>query len=48
VLQAADLRPLVRRLVHWVGIFLWLERPHWYPWQVRYRLRHWWPDAKAA
>jgi hypothetical protein len=48
VLQAADLRPLVRRLVHWVGIFLWLERPHWYPWQVRYRLRHWWPETRAA
>lgn len=48
VLQAADLRPLVRRLVHWVGIFLWLERPHWERWQVRYRLRHWWPDTRAA
>jgi len=48
VLQAADLRPLVRRLVHWVGIFLWLDRPYWRPWQVRYRLRHWWPDARAA
>lgn len=48
VLQAPDLRPLVRRLVHWVGIFLWLDRPHWHPWQIRYRLRHWWPAARAA
>ena len=48
VLQAADLRPLVRRLVHWLGIFLWLDRPYWQSWQVRYRLRHWWPDARAA
>jgi hypothetical protein len=48
VLQAADLRPLVRRLVHWVGISLWLDRPRWQPRQVRYRLRHWWPDSRAA
>lgn len=48
VLQAPDLRPLVRRLVHWLGIFLWLDRPRWQPWQVRYRLRHWWPEAGAA
>lgn len=48
VLQAADLRPVVRRLAHWLGIFLWLYRPCWQPWQVRYRLRHWWPEARAA
>lgn len=48
VLHAPDLRRIVRRLVHWVGIWLWLDQPHWQPWQVRYRLRHWWPDAEAA
>ncbi len=48
VLQAPDLRPLMRRLVHWLGIFLWISKPCWHPWQRRYRLRHWWPGAEAA
>jgi hypothetical protein len=45
VLRAPDLSLLVQRLVHWLGLYLWTFRPDWRPWQVRYRLRHWWLDS---
>lgn len=41
--KAEDLSHLVRRAIRWVGIYLWIWRPKWRPWQVRYRLNHWWP-----
>jgi hypothetical protein len=44
VLRAPDLRWLVRRAVHWLGLYLWTRTPHWRPHQLRYRLRHWWRD----
>jgi hypothetical protein len=43
ILRASDLVTLVRRAVRWLAIHLWRLRPPWRPWQVRYRLRHWWP-----
>lgn len=43
--HATDLLRIVHRCVRWLGIYLWLYRPPWYPWQRRYRLRHWWPAA---
>lgn len=45
VLRAPDLRWLVRRLVRWLGHYLWTTTPLWRPWQRRYRHLHWWPDA---
>jgi hypothetical protein len=45
VLRAPDLRWLVRRAVHWLGLYLWPTFPLWRPWQERYRRLHWWPDA---
>ena len=45
VLRAPDLRPLLRRLLHWLGIYLWPSTPLWRPRQERYRRLHWWPDA---
>ena len=45
VLVAADLAHVVRRCVRWLGIYLSLRSPLWYPWQRRYRLKHWWPQA---
>jgi hypothetical protein len=44
VLRAPDLRWLVRRAAHWLGLYLWTRTPHWRPHQLRYRLRHWWRD----
>lgn len=43
ILRSPDLAYLVRRAVRWLGIYLWPWRPAWLPWQVRYRLKHWWP-----
>lgn len=45
VLRAPDLAWILRRCVHWLGIYLWLWTPTWYPWQRRYRLKHWWALA---
>lgn len=45
VLRAPDLGQLVRRLVHWLGLYLWSFRPEWRPWHLRYRLRRWWLDS---
>jgi hypothetical protein len=42
VTRAPDLGAILRRLVHWVGIYLWPATPPWRRYQVRYRLRHWW------
>jgi hypothetical protein len=45
VLRAPDLARIVRRCVRWLGIYLWIWTPVWYPWQRRYRLKRWWPAA---
>lgn len=45
VLRAPDLGWVVRRLVHWLGAYLWSATPLWRPRQERYRRRHWWPAA---
>jgi hypothetical protein len=45
VLRAPDLGHILRRLVHWLGIYLRTWMPLWRPWQLRYRLTHWWPAA---
>lgn len=45
VLLAPDLPHIVRRCVRWLGIYLWLWVPLWYPWQRRYRFRRWWAAA---
>jgi len=34
---------LVRRVVRWLGLFLWSSTPLWLPRQLRYRRQHWWP-----
>jgi hypothetical protein len=43
ILRTQDLVHLVRRAVRWLGLYLWRLSPLWRPWQIRYRLRHWWP-----
>jgi len=43
ILRSSDLTTLVRRAIRWLGIQLWPWRPAWRPWQIRYRLKHWWP-----
>jgi hypothetical protein len=43
ILRTPDLGYLVRRAVRWLAIWTWRWRPAWAPWQVRYRLKHWWP-----
>jgi hypothetical protein len=45
VLRALDLRPLLRRMLRWLGRYLWTYTPLWRPRQERYRHLHWWPDA---
>ena len=45
VLRAPDLARIVRRCVRWLGIYLWVWTPRWYPWQCRYRGKRWWPAA---
>jgi hypothetical protein len=45
VLQASDLRYILRRLAHWLGLYLWPWTPLWRPWQVRYRLTAWWANS---
>jgi hypothetical protein len=45
VLRAPDLRPLIRRALRWLGLYLWPYTPLWRPRQERYRRLHWWPDA---
>ncbi len=45
VLRTPALGSIVRRLVHWLGIYLWTRTPHWRPHQLRYRLGHWWLDS---
>jgi len=45
VLRAPDLAWLLRRLVHWLGLYLWSWTPWYRPWQIRYRLAHWWLDS---
>ena len=45
VVRAKDLSAVFRRMVHWLGIYLWTYRPDWRPWHIRYRLRHWWLDS---
>lgn len=42
VIRAPDLGYILCRLVHWLGLYLWTTMPPWRPYQVRYRLRHWW------
>lgn len=44
VLRATDFGHVVRRLVRWLGDYLSVWTPSWRPYQVRYRLKHWWPD----
>jgi hypothetical protein len=43
ILRAKDFALLVRRAVRWLAIYLWIWCPLWRPWQIRYRLQHWWP-----
>ncbi len=43
ILRAPAWSTLVRRAVHWLGVYLWTTTPLWRPWQRRYRLKHWWP-----
>lgn len=43
ILRINDFALLVRRAVRWLAIYLWVWSPLWRPWQVCYRLKHWWP-----
>jgi len=45
VLRVPDLRPLLGRMLRWLGTYLWPYTPLWRPRQERYRRLHWWPDA---
>ncbi|HLH22814.1 MAG TPA: transposase [Chloroflexota bacterium] len=45
VLRAPDLQLLLRRMLDWLGTYLWTYTPLWRPRQERYRRLHWWPDA---
>jgi hypothetical protein len=45
VLRCEQLLPLLHRLVDWLGGYLWTWTPCWPPWQLRYRLKHWWCDS---
>ncbi|MDQ6721275.1 MAG: transposase [Candidatus Dormibacteraeota bacterium] len=48
VLPQPDLLPIIQHLVNWLGDWLRSANPRWRPWQLRYRSRHWWPEARAA
>lgn len=45
VLRCEQLLPLLHRLMDWLGGYLWSRTPCWRPWQLRYRLKHWWYDS---
>lgn len=45
VLRVPDLRYVLRNLVRWLGDYLRFCTPLWRPYQIRYRLRHWWADS---
>jgi len=45
VLRCEQLLPLLHRLMDWLGGYLWTRTPCWHPWQLRYRLKHWWYDS---
>ena len=45
VLRSPHLLPLLHRLVDWLGGYLWDLTPLWRPWQIRYRLKHWWANS---
>lgn len=45
VLRSDDLGHIVHRLVCWLADFLWIWTPPWRPWQISYRVRHWWIDS---
>lgn len=42
VLRSPDLRLVLHRLAHWLGLFLWPFSPLWSPRQIHYRRRFWW------
>ena len=42
ILRTAAFHAILRRLVHWLGIYLWSSTPAWRRGQVRYRLKRWW------
>lgn len=42
VLRTAGFVEIVRRLLCWLEDYLWLWTPPWRPYQIRYRLKHWW------
>jgi hypothetical protein len=45
VLRSGDLGHIVRRMAHWLRDYLSVWTPSWRPYQVRYRLKHWWVDS---
>ncbi len=45
VLRAPDLGNILHRLVRWLGAKLWHLTPLWRPWQIRYRVKCWWPNT---
>jgi len=42
VLHTDGFEEIVRRLLCWLGGYLWLWTPPWRPYQIRYRLKHRW------
>jgi hypothetical protein len=42
VLHTDGFEEIVRKLLCWLGGYLWLWTPPWRPYQIRYRRKHWW------
>jgi hypothetical protein len=45
IIATAHFRHVLQRMVRWLANYLWSRTPLWRPWQLRYRLHHWWCDS---
>ncbi|MDO8690251.1 MAG: hypothetical protein Q7R39_09635 [Dehalococcoidia bacterium] len=45
IIFSVHFHQILHRMVRWLASYLWPREPAWRPWQLRYRIRHWWFDS---